>query len=160
MTVMTNSRAGRAMLFLVWLFLCFGAAALGAGSGPGEWYAALNKPSWNPPNGVFGPVWTTLYTLMAISAWRVTCKGLYPAAWRALGLFMAQLALNAAWTPVFFGLHAPGWALIIILALCGAIAATMAAFAGHDRLAAALLAPYLAWVAFATFLNFTLWRLN
>jgi benzodiazapine receptor len=143
-----------------WILLCFASPALAIGSGPGEWYAQLNKPSWNPPNWIFGPVWTALYLMMGVSAWRVWRKGALGASLLPLGLFLFQLALNAAWTPVFFGLHQMGLALAIILVLWGAIAATLWAFQSRDRVAAALLVPYLAWVSFATLLNATLWRLN
>lgn len=143
-----------------WIVLCFGAAAMGAGFGPGAWYASLNKPSFNPPNWIFGPVWTTLYLCMAIAAWRVSCRVPFPAAWRPLGLFLLQLALNAIWTPIFFGLHYLGWAFAEIVCLWGAILATILAFRKVDRVAMGLLVPYLAWVSFAAFLNFTLWRLN
>lgn len=143
-----------------WIVACFLAAATGAAWPPGEWYASLAKPAWNPPAWVFGPVWTTLYLAMAVAVWRVGRPGWSGQRRAALACFLLQLALNAAWTPVFFGLHAPGIALVVIVALFLAIAATIASFAQHDRLAALLLAPYLAWVGFATVLNAELWRLN
>lgn len=141
------------------LALTFAAPALAAlFPGPGDWYAGLSKPAWNPPGWVFGPVWTLLYLLMATAAWRV---------WRRIGLrsrplafYFLQLALNAAWTPVFFGARAIGPALLILLLLFAALLATVAAFRRVDRAAAWLLVPYLAWSGFATLLNFTLWRLN
>lgn len=143
-----------------WLTLCFGAAAFGGLFMPGEWYASLKKPSWNPPGWVFGPVWTTLYVMMAVAAWLVWKRGGFAAQRRALALFLVQLTLNAAWTPLFFGLHRPGLAFAEILLLWLAIAATLAAFRPVSRVAASLLVPYLAWVSFAAFLNFTLWKLN
>ena len=143
-----------------WVLLCFGAAASGAVFMPGEWYAALKKPSWNPPGWVFGPVWTTLYTMMAVAAWLVWKRGGFTAQRRALVPFLAQLALNAAWTPLFFGLHRPGLAFAEILLLWLAIAWTIVAFWRVHRVAAGLLCPYLAWVSFAAALNGTLWRLN
>lgn len=143
-----------------WLLACFGAAAMGGLFMPGEWYAALRKPSWNPPAWVFGPVWTALYTMMAMAAWRVWKRGGFAAQRRALALFLVQLALNAAWTPLFFGLRRPGLAFAEILLLWLAIAATLLAFRPVSRGAAWLLVPYLAWVSFAAVLNFTLWRLN
>ena len=121
------------------------------------WYPTLDKPPFNPPNWVFGPVWTALYVLMGAAAWRV---------WRAagvgtaLGLFALQLVLNALWMPVAFGAQALGWALLIIVALWIALAATLAAFWRADRFAGLLLAPYLAWVSYAVYLNAGLLFLN
>ncbi len=160
-TTPSPGSTGREILALVgWLLLCFAAAGFGGLFMPGAWYASLNKPPWNPPGWVFGPVWTALYTMMAVAAWLVWKRGSWAAQWRRLTLFLVQLALNAAWTPLFFGLKKPGWAFAEIVLLWLAIAATLAAFRPVSRIAAWLLAPYLAWVTFATFLNFTLWRLN
>lgn len=151
----------RAILgFIAWLGVCFSAAALGGLFMPGEWYASLQKPSWNPPGWVFGPVWTALYTMMAAAAWLVWRRGGVAAQRRPLAWFLAQLALNALWTPLFFGLKQPGWAFTEIVLLWLAIAAMLIAFRPVSRAAAWLLAPYLAWVSFAATLNFTLWRMN
>jgi tryptophan-rich sensory protein len=143
-----------------WVLLCFAAASLGALCPPGEWYAALQKPTWNPPGWIFGPVWSALYTMMAVAAWMVWKRGGFAAQRRPLGVFLAQLALNALWTPLFFGLHWPGVAFAEILLLGLAIAWTIALFWRVQRAAAYLLMPYLAWVSFAAVLNGTLWRLN
>jgi len=143
-----------------WLVVCFLAASLGAVFMPGDWYAKLKKPSWNPPAWIFGPVWTTLYAMMAVAAWLVWKRGGFAAHRGPLALFLAQLVLNAAWTPLFFGLHQPGFACAEIVSLWLAIAATLAAFWRLNRASAWLLAPYLAWVSFAAALNFALWRLN
>jgi benzodiazapine receptor len=143
-----------------WIILCFVAPALGAFSMPDAWYASLHKPSWNPPAWVFGPVWTLLYTMMAVSAWLVWRRGGFALQRGALSLFLAQLALNAAWTPLFFGLHLPGLAFVDIALLWLGIVATIAAFRRVHRGAAWLLVPYLLWVSFASVLNFTLWRMN
>ena len=143
-----------------WLVACFLAASLGAVFMPGDWYARLKKPSWNPPAWVFGPVWTTLYAMMAVAAWLVWKRGGFAARRGPLALFITQLVLNATWTPLFFGLHQPGFACAEIVSLWLAIAATLAAFWPLNRASAWLLAPYLAWVSFATALNFALWRLN
>ena len=144
-----------------WLVVCFLPASLGAAFfRPGEWYVALKKPAWNPPPWIFGPVWTALYTMMAVAAWLVWKRGGFAARRGPLALFLAQLVLNAAWTPLFFGLHQPGFACAEIVSLWLAIAATLAAFRPLSRAAAWLLAPYLAWVSFAAALNFALWRLN
>ncbi len=145
---------------LGWVLLCFAAASLGALCPPDEWYAALRKPSWNPPGWIFGPVWSALYTMMAVAAWLVWKRGGFAAQRRPLGVFLAQLALNALWTPLFFGLHWPGVAFAEILLLGLAIAWTITLFWRVQRAAAYLLMPYLAWVSFAAVLNGTLWRLN
>jgi tryptophan-rich sensory protein len=142
------------------MLLCFAAAAPGGFFMPGEWYASLRKPSWNPPGWVFGPVWSVLYVMMAASAWLVWKRGGFMAQRRPLTLFLVQLALNAAWTPLFFGLRLPGLACGEIVMLWVAITATLVAFRPVSRPAAWLLAPYLMWVSFAGVLNFTLWRLN
>lgn len=146
-------------LFL-WIALTFVAPALGAFSLPGEWYAGLNKPSWNPPPWIFGPVWTALYLMMATAAWLVWRRGGWAVQRRTLTLYLVQLALNAVWTPLFFGLHRPGAALVEILLLLAAAVVAGLAFARVSRAAGWLFAPYAAWVAFASWLNFTLWRLN
>ena len=124
---------------------------------PGEWYASLRKPSWNPPSWLFGPVWTLLYVMMATAAWLVWRRG---DSQRALTFYVVQLALNAAWTPIFFGLKMPALAFAEILILLAAIVLTAREFSRNSTVAALLLTPYIAWVAFASFLNFTLWRLN
>jgi tryptophan-rich sensory protein len=135
----------------------FCAPLAGMFSLPGVWYASLNKPAWNPPSWVFGPVWTALYLMMAVAAWLVWKRD----GWRwPLRFYFVQLAFNAAWTPVFFGAHELGWALVEIVALWIAILLTMLGFHRISMTAGLMLAPYLAWVTFATFLNYTLWRLN
>ncbi len=125
------------------------------------WYATLVKPALNPPAWVFGPVWTTLYALMGVAAFLVWRHGLRQ--WRvrrALALFLLQLVLNAAWTAAFFRFHNPGLALVDIAVLWLAIVLTIAAFSRTSRAAAWLMAPYLAWVSFAAYLNAALWFLN
>lgn len=129
-------------------------------SGPGEWYSALNKPWFNPPDWVFGPVWTLLYCLMGVSAWLAWRNGMARALVLPLTLFAVQLILNAVWTPLFFGLQRPDLALITIVVLWLFIAATGAAFWPLSRAGALLLLPYWAWVGFATVLNASLWWLN
>jgi benzodiazapine receptor len=143
-----------------WILLSFAAALPGAWFMPGAWYDGIRKPSWNPPGWIFGPVWSTLYTLMGVAAWRVWRKGGFAGQRHALTLFLVQLSLNALWTPLFFGAHLMGTALAEILCLWIAIFLTTWAFSRADRTAGALLLPYLAWVSFAAFLNFTLWNLN
>ncbi len=143
-----------------WLVLCFAAATFGAQFMPGAWYAALNKPTWNPPNWIFGPVWTALYTMMAVAAWLVWRRGGFAANAFPLSLFLLQLLFNAIWSWLFFGLKNPALAFAEIVLLWLGIGATLAAFWRLQRPAAWLLVPYLAWVSFAAVLNFTLWQLN
>lgn len=123
------------------------------------WYAPLHHPPGTPPDWVFGPVWTTLYVLMGTAAWRVWRLGA-PARGAALGLWAAQLAANAIWSPVFFGAHRIGLALAIVLLLVVLIAATIRAFRRLDALAAGLMVPYGLWTCYATYLNAGLAWLN
>lgn len=126
-----------------------------------SWYAMLPHPPGTPPNGVFGPVWTVLYIAMAVAAWRVwRCGDILGDHRRALGLWGWQLAINALWAPVFFGLHRPGAAIAIIVVLDGLVAATILAFRRIDRIATLLLLPYFAWSLFATYLTIGFWWLN
>ncbi len=138
----------------------FGAAATGAIFRPGEWYKQLDKPRWRPPDWLFAPVWAVLYVLIALSGWAVWEEAGISGAALPLGVYALQLLLNAAWTPIFFGLHRPGLALVEILILCGSIVATMVLFYPVSAAAAWLLVPYLAWVSFASALNFSIWRRN
>lgn len=124
------------------------------------WYAALKKPWFNPPNWVFAPVWTALYVMIAVSGWLVWRSGPWHAVRGALALWAVQLALNAAWTPLFFGAHRLDLAVVDIAALVVAIVATIAVFRRHSGAAAWLLVPYLAWVCFAALLTVAIWRLN
>lgn len=125
------------------------------------WYNFINKPAWNPPSWLFGPVWTTLYILMGLALFLVWTKGMNsPGVKKAIAIFSLQLVLNAAWSFIFFGLRSPFWALVEILFLGLAILWTIMEFYRISRPAAILLIPYLAWVSFATFLNYTIWTLN
>ena len=151
----TRLRNGLMLVGLIVATFC--APLTGMIAMPGAWYAALEKPTWNPPAWIFGPAWTILYTLMAVAAWLVWKRKGWS---RPLVFYFAQLILNAAWTPIFFGAHELGWALVEIVALWVAILLTMIAFFRVSKPAGWLFVPYLAWVTFATFLNFTLWRLN
>lgn len=148
----------RSLALLAGSALAVGTAAvvggLAAGRAAPGYYETLDRPSWAPPAGVFAPVWSALYVAMATAAWLVAREGVEREDVRlALGLFGAQLALNAAWTPLFFGLQRPGLAAADILALLAALAATVVAFWRVRPAAGALMVPYLAWVAFATALN-------
>lgn len=140
--------------------VCFAAAGIGAQFMPGEWYASLEKPSWNPPNWIFGPVWAVLYLMMAVSAWLIWRERGWQGGRIPLMIFAAQLVLNAAWSWLFFGQYRPDLALVDIVALWLAIVTTIRVFQPISRTAAWLLVPYLCWVTFATLLNLALWRLN
>jgi len=126
-----------------------------------DWYVSLNKPSFNPPNWLFAPVWTTLYILMGIAAGIIWNKGSYHK-WvkTALYHFIFQLIFNAAWSFVFFGMRSPGYALLVIIFLLILIVLTIKWFRIINRTAALLLIPYLLWVSFATILNYSIWVLN
>ena len=134
--------------------------AIGFVTRPGEWYESLAKPAFNPPGWVFGPVWTTLYALMAIAAWLVWREGGFRTHARALTLFLVQLAANALWSWLFFAWHRGGTAFAEVLVLWLLIVATLAAFWRVRALAGALLVPYLLWVSFASALTYTTWQLN
>ena len=153
----------QALVLLALLALCLAVGAVGGAvtsTSVGSWYQQLRKPPFNPPNWVFAPVWTTLYIAMAVAAWRVWRERGVQGARSALALFALQLALNLGWSVLFFGFRQIGAALVEILLLLGVIAATALAFRRVDGIAALLLVPYAAWVAFATLLNAALWHLN
>jgi tryptophan-rich sensory protein len=149
---------------VAWLVLCLGVGAVGALFTAPQiegWYASLNKPFFNPPDWIFAPVWTLLYAMMAVAAWRIQVGAAdEETRKRAILAFLGQLGLNAIWSPVFFGLHSPPLALFVIVALLSALALTVVVFFRIDRLAGWLLVPYLAWVAFAATLNAAIVALN
>ncbi|QDT74204.1 TspO/MBR family protein [Lacipirellula limnantheis] len=144
-------------MLIPFVALCAAAIAIGQAFPPGPWYETLKKPGLAPPNWIFGVVWTPLYCMIAVAGWLL---------WERSGrstatiLWFVQLALNAAWSWIFFGLHSIGGALVEIVVLWLAIGATIAAAWRVSHAAAMLLIPYWAWVAFATLLNFAYWRLN
>lgn len=145
------------------LAACFAAGLAGSlvtGPAISEWYESLRKPSWNPPNWVFGPVWTALYAMMGVAAWRVWRKKGFSGARVALVLFFIQLALNAAWTFIFFGARSPGWAFAEIVLLWVMILETTLHFRRHDAAAGYAMLPYQLWVSFAAVLNFAIWMMN
>ena len=123
-----------------------------------DWYRTIAKPSWTPPDAVFGPVWTVLYIMMAVAAWLVWRTGdqVRP----ALILFFVQLALNLAWTLLFFAARSPGLALIEVVFLRLGVLFSMLAFFARSRVAGWLFVPYLAWVSFAAVLNAAIWMMN
>lgn len=149
-----------------WTLAVFGlatfiAASSGAIFQAGPWYEALSKPSWRPPGYLFGPVWTVLYVMIAVSGWRAwSAAPSIDAAIVPMAVFAAQLVLNALWSMIFFGLRRPGLALMEMAGLWLSIVATIAVFTPLDQTAAWLLVPYLAWVSFAFVLNKAIWRLN
>jgi len=148
---------------LPFVLACFAAAAIGAGAtrlSVKTWYPTLHRPACTPPDWIFAPVWSTLYLMMALSAWLVWRDSPPTAARPALLLFASQLLLNAFWSILFFGLQRPGPAFAEILLLWMMIVATIVAFLPLSFLAAWLLLPYAAWVAFASYLNFRIWQLN
>ena len=158
-----HSKTSLALGLAVSIVVCFSAAAIGGlatSSSVDGWFAGVNKPSWNPPNWIFGPVWSTLYLMMSIAAWLVWKNAGIQNAKIALGWFVFQLLLNVLWSVLFFGLQQPGWAAIEIVALWLSIVITMVLFFRHSRVAVGLLIPYLLWVTFATYLNYSIWILN
>lgn len=153
---------------LAFLGASFGTGALGARFTAGSvntWYRTLRRPSWTPPGPVFGPVWTVLYILIGTSAWLVRRQARrHPeraaAARPALAAWLVQLALNMAWSEVFFGRRRIGGGLAVILALWASVAVCAGLSARVSKAAAALLLPYLAWTGFAAVLNGRIWQLN
>lgn len=147
---------------LAWFAITFAAAGIGAmaSAGAGAFYEQLVRPTWAPPASLFGPVWTVLYVLMAFAAWMVWRVRGTATAPRTLGLFVAQLVVNAAWSWLFFGLRSGAAAFAGAVLLLALVAATTLAFWRVRPLAAMLMAPYLAWVGFACVLTWSTWRMN
>ena len=152
--------ARRWLGLLGWVALSHLASAPGLFVSTRPEYVAFEQPPWAPPGWVFGVVWPALYTLMGVAAWLVWTRGGWAVQRRPLTLFLVQLALNAVWTPLFFGAELRGWAFAEILVLWAAILATLLAFRRESRTAAWLLVPYLLWVTYAVALTFAVWRLN
>ncbi len=145
------------MAYVVFLLLTIAAAAIGALNMPGEWYVALKKPSWTPPNWLFGPVWTAIYLMIATAGWMVWKCG---DRGKPLLFWALNLAFNAAWSFLFFGRQAIGLALTDIVLVWLTIVAFMVSAWPTSRTATYLFLPYLIWVSFATALNFAIWKLN
>ena len=151
-----------AVELLAWVVLAQLAGAVGSVftvTAIDSWYGTLVRPWFAPPDWVFGPVWVTLFTLMGVAAFLVSRSG-HPRSRRALAVFVGHLVVNVAWSFAFFGLESPATGLAVIVVLLAVIVATMREFALVDWRAAALLVPYLLWVAFATVLNYGFWSLN
>lgn len=159
-----NSGAARSWFALFgFIGAAFVAAAIGGAattSSVRDWYPALTKPSWNPPSWIFGPVWTLLYIMMGIAAWRVWLQRTLTGARGALALYFLQLALNALWSVLFFGLRNPRFALVDIALLWVCLFVAQRSFWRIDRVAGWLWLPYLAWVTFAAGLNTAIVSLN
>lgn len=149
-------------VLMFFVFLCFGVGAVGSvftASSVNGWYQFLEKPTLTPPASVFLPVWLLLYLMMAVSAWLVWASE-HPGKKRALTVFGIQLFFNMLWPAIFFGLRAPGLAVVELVILWGFIVATMMEFRKVRPSAAILLIPYFLWVTFAAFLNYGIWKLN
>ena len=163
--LMTGARTARRPMADLFALACFGLAVavvaivggLASASASAQ-YRGLVQPSWAPPSWLFGPVWTVLYVMIAVSGWLVWRR----AGWvrSAHGVYAVQLVLNMLWSPLFFGAGLLGLAFVDILLLAASVVATIVLFARVSRLAAVLLVPYLAWVGFASVLNFAIWQLN
>ncbi len=146
------------MSLIFFLILTIGGGLLiGFVTRPGEWYVKLSKPWFTPPNATFGPVWMLLYVMIAIAGWRLFIRDPLGA---PITVWTIALALNFAWSPIFFRLHRPLAALFVILLLLATIIAFIALSWAQDTLSALLFVPYAAWVFFATTLNAAIWRLN
>ena len=160
-TTFEHSYPKLALVFWIALVLGLG-SSMALFFAPDAWFQGLAKPTWNPPNWLFGPVWTVLYVLLGISAWMIRRNTTSSAADRtyAMRLFFLQLVLNLAWTPIFFGLHQPALAFFEICMLWLAALWTALAFGKISSNAGYLLIPYLMWISFALLLNGTIWLLN
>ena len=139
------------------IMLSFLAPLASVGIDPRDWYSTLLKPVWSPPGWLFGPVWALLYVSMGVAAWGIWNRRGWSG---SLALWLMQLGLNAAWTPVFFGLHRPDLAFAVIAILWVAILATLFSFRKIEPWCGWILVPYFAWVTFASALNFSIWHLN
>ena len=148
---------------VAWLVLCFAASGIGASVTIPEidgWYATLTKPSFNPPNWIFSPVWSVLFLMMAVAAWLVWRRFGFKRAPAAMTVFLIQLIANVMWSILFFGMQSPSMAFFWICVLWSLIVSTIMLFWKKSSLAGAILLPYLGWVTFAGLLNFWIWRLN
>ncbi len=163
-TISLFPKTARSVLALVgFVGLCLVVGGLGAAlTSPSlePWYAGLQKPSFNPPGWIFGPVWTTLYIMMGYALWRVWSHESHPLRVKAVQMFFVQLVLNLCWSGAFFFMQSPSLGLVVIICLLAAIVTTMFLFFRLDRLAGALFVPYVLWVGFATVLNLSIFLLN
>jgi translocator protein len=151
------------LMLLLFLVLVAAVAAIGGyitSSSVGSWYAQLHKPAWTPPNSIFGPVWGALYVLMALAAWLIWRQHESSAVTLLPSLWLMQLGLNLGWSIIFFGLREPALAMAEIILLWSAVLTTAYLFYQANRVAGALMAPYVLWVSFAAALNFGVWAMN
>jgi len=161
-----NSRRSSKAVFrdivglVFWLLLTFMVATWAAQNNPGPWYQTLTKPDWTPPGWIFGPVWTLLYTAMAVAAWLIWRSFGFRRSVLPLGSYLLQLILNGLWSWFFFGRQMIGLAFVDILLLWAMIAVTMMLFWKRKRAAGVLFVPYLLWVTFASVLNWKIWLMN
>jgi tryptophan-rich sensory protein len=158
-----RSRVRAVIGLAAFLLGCAGVSLVGAAitaTSVGDWYQTIAKPSFNPPDWLFAPIWTTIYILIAVAGWRAWPQAGTAMVSGAFAVYVAQLALNIGWSFLFFGLQKIGLALIEIVVLLAAIAVNIVLFWRLDRWAGVLLVPYLVWVAFATVLTAAIWRLN
>ena len=146
-------------LFALFLVTCFTAGSTGAFFGPDEWYERISKPVWTPPNWLFPTAWFTLYLLMSYAATRVALSG-HPETVYALGIWGLQTAFNTLWSPIFFGQHKIGKALVALIGLWASVIAMAISFWRVDMVAGLLLVPYVIWGTYAFALNFSIWRRN
>lgn len=156
-------KSARWLPLVLLLVLAIAAAAIGAAATATSvhtWYVGIQKPAWNPPNGLFGPVWSVLYALMAFATWLAWRQGDPKTARRTIALYSAQLTLNALWSVLFFGMHQIGAALCEIVILWGLLVFIQLRLWRIRRTAALLWLPYLVWVSFAVLLNAAVWKLN
>jgi tryptophan-rich sensory protein len=150
----------QAIPLIGWLAFCLVASGTAVFVSTSGWYAELNKPMWNPPGWIFGPVWTLLYVMMGIAAWLVWRDGGWKMQGTPLRLFLLQWLFNALWTPLFFGAHRIELAFVDIVLLWLTLVVTLTLFWRVNWTAGMLLIPYLGWVSFAAALNLTILRLN
>lgn len=150
----------RVIVLVLFIVISLSAGVIGSQFPPDIWYRSLEKPSWNPPDYLFAPVWTLLYIMMGVAAWIVWMNGEKGKRSVPMTVFGVQLAANALWSYLFFGINRPDLAFIEIIAMWILICVTIMLFWKVKRSAGLLLIPYLAWVSFATALNFQLWQLN
>jgi tryptophan-rich sensory protein len=155
-----KTRINQALALLGWVGISFTASITGIIVSTEGWFEGLQKPIWEPPNWIFGPVWTFLYLMMGLAAWFVWRQGGWAVQRIPLWYFLLQLFLNACWTPLFFGMHFLELALVEIVLLWLSLTITMTTFFRVSKTAFCLMIPYWSWVSYATALNFIIWRMN